>query len=145
MATPRDITVRLQAVLDRGGRNGASSNDIESCLIEIWLDDYAHGRSTEQVVRVQAQGFNYLFDIATERLIAAWGLSRGANHAPRPEARMRGFPLSAGPLFHRGHAIAHQLGGGPCSGAAGRDRRFPQYLDAAERVAGGDRDCCARA
>jgi hypothetical protein len=62
-------------------------------------------------VEVESDGFSYLFDIAHERLIAAWGVSRGANKEPRDKKRMERHPQSHGPLYHRGHAIPHSLGG----------------------------------
>ena len=55
--------------------------------------------------------FSYLFDIAPQRLIAAWGVSHGKFAGPRDDARMAGHPRGGGPLYHRGHAIAHTLGG----------------------------------
>ena len=81
-------------------------------LIELWLDDYTKGRPARDIVETTVDGFSYLFDIERERLIAAWGTSRGKNTAARPAARMAGHPLGGGPLYHRGHAIPHTLGGG---------------------------------
>jgi hypothetical protein len=80
-------------------------------LTEIWLDDYCVRGGTDQIIETKTSGFSYLFDIRNERLIAAWGLSQGRNSEPRPAARMAGHPLSLGPLYHRGHAIPHTLGG----------------------------------
>jgi hypothetical protein len=78
-----------------------------------WLDDYfRHAPDSSDVVEVQSQGFSYLFDIAAQRLIAAWGLSRGRVSVPRDKNRMAGHPRGAGPTYHRGHAIPHLLGGG---------------------------------
>jgi hypothetical protein len=68
-----------------------------------------HGGS--EVVETTVDRFSYLFDVAAERLIAAWGVSRGRDAAARDRSRMAGHPLSAGPLYHRGHAIPHTLGG----------------------------------
>lgn len=81
-------------------------------LVDLWLDDYVGVTPSNSIVETRAEGFAYLFDIAAERLIAAWGVSSGKNTAERPHARMAGHPLSAGPLYHRGHAIPHTLGGG---------------------------------
>jgi hypothetical protein len=80
-------------------------------LVDEWLADYAQSGSTTDIVETTASGFNYLFDIAQERLIAAWGISRGRHGEARDKARMAGHPLSDGPLYHRGHAIPHTLGG----------------------------------
>lgn len=81
------------------------------CLVEIWLEDYSRICRASDIVETRASGFSYLFDIRAERLIAAWGISTGRNTEPRPSSRMAGSPLSAGPLYHRGHAIPHSLGG----------------------------------
>src|SRR5262249_52706616 len=80
-------------------------------LTEIWLDDYCVRGGTDQIIETTTSGFSYLFGIRNERLIAAWGLSQGRNSEPRPAARMAGHPLGLGPLYHRGHAIPHTLGG----------------------------------
>ena len=80
-------------------------------LVEVWLADYARTTAIADIVETRAAGFSYLFDIQAERLIAAWGTSRGRSPDPRPAARMQGHPLGAGPLYHRGHAIPHTLGG----------------------------------
>jgi DNA/RNA non-specific endonuclease len=80
-------------------------------LVEIWLT--ASGpTASDNIVETRAVGFSYLFDLGYERLIAAWGVSAGRNAEARDKARMQGHPLSAGPLYHRGHAIPHTLGGG---------------------------------
>jgi hypothetical protein len=57
-----------------------------------------------------------LFDIAAERLIAAWGLSKGKDKSPRSiiATRMKGHPLTNlvhGKRYHRGHALPHTMGG----------------------------------
>jgi hypothetical protein len=80
-------------------------------LLNLWLSDYARYASTAAVVETQVSYFSYLFDIAAGRLIGAWGVSRGHHKAPRDGSRMAGHPNSAGPLYHRGHAIPHSLGG----------------------------------
>jgi hypothetical protein len=63
------------------------------------------------VIETTTSEFSYLFDIQAERLIAAWGISRGRHGGTRDKARMAGHPNSAGPRYHRGHAIPHTLGG----------------------------------
>lgn len=80
-------------------------------LIDCWLGEYARRAAIDAVVETRVAGFFYLFDIAAQRLIAAWGLSRGANHSARDKGRMSGHPLGARPHYHRGHAIPHSLGG----------------------------------
>ena len=78
-------------------------------MVAIWLDQYEQTTPNSDIIETRAVGFSYLFDIAQGRLIAAWGFSTGKNTDPRPD--MRGHPMSEGPLYHRGHAIAHTLGG----------------------------------
>jgi len=80
-------------------------------LVEVWLADYARPSQKTEVVATTVAEFCYLFDIAAERLIAAWGISKGRHGGARDASRMAGHPLSAGPLYHRGHAIPHTLGG----------------------------------
>ena len=103
--------------LNNRWKNTSSGSDfqvVEEYLIFSWLDDYYKlvGNSHTQVVETSNTGFSYLFDISQERLIAAWGSSKGKNNDHRDKSRMRGHPLSAGKKYHRGHAIPHTLGGG---------------------------------
>jgi hypothetical protein len=86
------------------------------CLVQSWLNDYGRVNDTYDVVETKDQGFSYLFDIATERLIAAWGLSKGKDTSPRAiiATRMKGHPLTntvGGKRYHRGHALPHTMGG----------------------------------
>lgn len=82
-------------------------------LIDSWLNDYySTGTTNHTIVETEYSGFSYLFDITSSRLIAAWGFSTGKNTEPRPKKRMAGAPIGAGPNYHRGHAVAHTLGGG---------------------------------
>ena len=46
-------------------------------LIGGWLDDYDRSTKKSDIVETTVSGFSYLFDIANERLIAAWGISHG--------------------------------------------------------------------
>jgi len=78
-------------------------------LIDIWL--VASEGLSGDVVQTTSANFSYLFDIGSERLIAAWGISSGRIAGERDSSRMRQFPLSAGQAYHRGHAIPHRLGG----------------------------------
>lgn len=87
---------------------------VSDYLVEIWVKDYLTSKSKRNLKLVETSdgNFSYLFDITNQRLIAAWGFSRGKSQAVRDKVRMAGHPLSAGTLYHRGHAIAHSLGGG---------------------------------
>ena len=86
------------------------------CLVEAWLNDYARVTGRYDVVEARDEGFSYLFDITAERLIAAWGLSKGKDKSPRSiiATRMKGHPLTntvGGKRYHRGHVIPHTMGG----------------------------------
>lgn len=85
---------------------------VVDALVDMWLSDYGAYASGGNIVETQNEGFSYLFDIAAERLLAAWGVSSGKNTAPRPASRMAGAPLGGPEGYHRGHAIPHTLGGG---------------------------------
>ena len=103
--------VRLVAGLN--GRNATSvfTGQVVPYLVDVWLSDYERLGGGDNVVETRAGDFCYLFDITEGRLLAAWGFSRGRFGGPRDKARMAGHPLSAGEHYHRGHAIAHTLGG----------------------------------
>ena len=96
--------------VSNGEQPGAWDNIVER-LLPLWLDDYARRRSSHDIVETTAGDFSYLFDIHAQRLIAAWGVSKGRHAGKRDASRMAGHPLSAGPHYHRGHAIPHTLGG----------------------------------
>ena len=86
------------------------------CLVETWLNDYARVFKDYDVVETKDAGFSYLFDLSAQRLIAAWGLSKGKDQSPRSiiATRMKGHPLTntvGGRRYHRGHAVPHTLGG----------------------------------
>src|SRR5215208_2982342 len=89
----------------------AFAREVIPCLTSAWLEDYTRSAPASDIVETTTSGFSYLFDVASERLIAAWGVSQGRHGGPRDKARMAGHPLSNGPLYHRGHAIPHTLGG----------------------------------
>lgn len=102
----------LLGTLDPAVSDAAFDDEIVPYLAEIWLDDYAASSPDRDVVQVTLDDFSYLFDVATGRLIAAWGVSSGRHGGARDKTRMAGHPLSTGPRYHRGHAIPHTLGGG---------------------------------
>jgi hypothetical protein len=105
---------RLASLLHRvpqDSPDAAFARTVIPYLVDVWLDDYARSSPIDDVVETSANNFAYLFDVARERLIAAWGISRGAHEGARDKGRMAGHPLGAGPLYHRGHAIPHSLGG----------------------------------
>jgi hypothetical protein len=101
----------LLAQLKTPPEDTAYEKDVIPYLVDLWLDDYERTARDCHAVETTASGFSYLFDLEHERLIAAWGVSRGPHQGGRDKARMAGHPLSAGPKYHRGHAIPHSLGG----------------------------------
>lgn len=80
-------------------------------LAGVWIDDYCARSKTNDIIETSASDFSYLFDVSGQRLLAAFGISNGRFGGARDASRMAGHPLSAGPLYHRGHAIPHTLGG----------------------------------
>ena len=107
---------QLLHLLQGAGAGGSAPDyetDVIPYLVDVWLDEYvAAGGSDLDVVQVSTGGFEYLFDVAAERLLAAWGVSQGKHTGARPASRMAGHPLGAGAGYHRGHAVPHTLGGG---------------------------------
>lgn len=89
--------------------------DIPGRLVPLWCDDYCLTNPKAELFSVDLNSlgtsFTYLFDLSLERTIAAYGEPIFAKHR-RDAGRMAGHPLSAGAEFHRGHLIAHSLGGG---------------------------------
>jgi hypothetical protein len=82
-------------------------------ILPKWCMSYRSATATlPQIVEVALDGFVNLFDIGSQRLIGVYGLSQGRHAGARDASRMAGHPQSAGPGYHRGHAIAHTLGGG---------------------------------
>jgi len=110
MAQYPRLTGLLRAVDPRSPNDGFTKT-IVPYLVEVWLDDYSSPSHAPEIVETRVSEFSYLFDIGAERLIAAWGISRGRHGGARDASRMAGHPLSAGSLYHRGHAIPHTLGG----------------------------------
>jgi hypothetical protein len=79
---------------------------------DLTMREYRPGTGGPQFVEVTESSFNYLFDLTDERLVLASGISQGAHTNVRDRNRMRGHPVRHGGEYHRGHSIAHQLGGG---------------------------------
>ena len=102
---------QMMLSFDQSSSEDGFTKEVIPYLMGIWLDDYARGGPKMDVVETTTSGFSYFFDIMAQRLIAAWGISHGRHSETRDKARMAGIPLGAGPLYHRGHAIPHTLGG----------------------------------
>jgi len=87
-------------------------DEVAAYLVDLWAEDYLATAGESDLVQTSTAGFSYLFDVKAERLLAAWGVSRGRSGATRDAARMAGHPKPGGHAYHRGHAIPHRLGGG---------------------------------
>ena len=88
---------------------------VEEYLVGRWLGHYlaTAGPEDPRVVQTIDRGNAYLFDIKDPgRLIAAWCISSGHHAEPRQRGRQAGQPKGGGDDYHRGHAIAHSMGGG---------------------------------
>ncbi len=92
--------------------NPAAVEEVNAYLTDQWIDDYAKLHRGGDLVEVRTGPFKNLFDIKSERLIAAWGQSQGRASHIRDRSRMAGHPLGGPTGYHRGHAIPHTLGGG---------------------------------
>jgi hypothetical protein len=88
---------------------------LAQALSDAWAADYrAHTDGRAELVEVDLGTLTYLFDIAQQRLVGAYGTS-APTRAPRPNARIRGHPASNRPdraQVDRGHVAAHSIGGG---------------------------------
>ena len=89
--------------------------DIPDRLVPLWCDDYYRENAGAELVEVDLKeagaALTYLFDLHLERVIVAFGVPAFAK-GKRDAGRMAGHPNSAGPAFHRGHLMAHSIGGG---------------------------------
>lgn len=109
MVDYRSIASTVRSV--RNGQAQGAWDRVAERLVQLWLDDYERRYPSTDIVETTTSGFSYLFDIAAQRLLAAWGVSKGRHAGARDARRMAGHPLSAGSHYHRGHAIPHTLGG----------------------------------
>jgi hypothetical protein len=89
--------------------------NIEEELIPLWCDAYYTDNPKAEVVQVDldeaSSSFSYLFDIELERVLVAFGVPIYSKHK-RDASRMAGHPLANAGKFHRGHLMAHSIGGG---------------------------------
>jgi len=89
--------------------------EIPERLLQLWCEDYYGGNPAAELVTVDLKDsgttYTYLFDLTLQRSVSTFGVPVFVQHA-RDAARMAGHPLSAGSQFHRGHLMAHSIGGG---------------------------------
>jgi hypothetical protein len=99
-------------MLERIVSKASISDNALPYLIENWLRWYARSGAVCKIVETTQDGCSFLYDLAAERLIAAWTFSTGKNTEKRDKYRQREYPMNFGSTYHRGHAIPHS-GGGP--------------------------------
>ena len=96
-------------------RGGNVVRDISIDLVPLWCDAYNYMNPQAELVQVDVDthgtSCSYLFDIALERNIVAFGMPILSKHQ-RDKNRQNKHPRSGGSKFDRGHLIAHALGGG---------------------------------
>lgn len=113
-ASPPEIPMasypRLKDLMSAAQHDGRW-DEIAAYLVGVWIDDYMTTADATDIVETTDSSFSYLFDIEAERLLAAWGISRGRHGGARDAGRMAGHPKAGGIQYHRGHAIPHTLGG----------------------------------
>lgn len=84
--------------------------DVE--IVPDWIGSYRQATQFQpDIISANVDGSDYVFDIALGRGIGSYCITAGKHSGPRPSSRMRGHPQSAGEDYHRGHLIAHTLGG----------------------------------
>jgi len=86
--------------------------DLIGRVEDLAMSEYRRGAARPDFVEVTESGFSYIFDLNDDRLVLASGISQGPQTHVRDRSRMRGHPVRQGGEYHRGHSIAHQLGGG---------------------------------
>lgn len=82
--------------------------ELERC----WIGAYRRLGGLPDIVEVKERGFSYLFDLTGERPIAAYGRIGEPAPEARDRSRLAGYPRASEGGYHKGHLIAHRLGGG---------------------------------
>ena len=80
-------------------------------LVELWGEDYEAANPLAELLETTVDHVTYLFDADAERVVGMYGMPKAAGHK-RDASRMKGHPLQQGAGLHRGHLMAHSLGGG---------------------------------
>jgi hypothetical protein len=86
--------------------------DVIDSKINECIAEYKYKFPAFSLREVNLEGANYIFDESSQRLIMAWAISKGKSNQDRDTPRMKNIPKGGGNDTHRGHAIAHTLGGG---------------------------------
>lgn len=87
-------------------------HELSQRLSDMWCAAYLLFCPEAEIVTVELDSFSYLFDLTTERNVAAYGVMRGKQARSRDRSRMAGFPKAEGQDYHRGHLIPHGGHGG---------------------------------
>jgi hypothetical protein len=96
---------------EAAGAGRPLSEALADWLVPHWSEAYGALGGSSEIVEVTEGRFTYLFDIAAERAIAAYGVTQATQPSPRDKSRIAGFPSSEA-RYQKGHLIAHRLGGG---------------------------------
>lgn len=93
---------------------------LEQRLGEAIAKQYGTRFAGGQILKINAQGFTYLFDFSArkrkreDRVLCVWGLSQKSS-APRDSSRMSGFLggglVIGGRRYDKGHLASHGQGG----------------------------------
>ncbi len=111
---PINYAAVMSALADMG------AGEIEAALLEtlpdLWCDAYARmSGGPVDIVEVPLDSYRYLFDLARERVVVAYGLS-APNPAARDASRMQGWLGRISDRFRgrgdKGHIMSHRQGGG---------------------------------
>ena len=89
-------------------------SDIAAKLEPIWCDEYYNSNPQAELLSVllseNGTTFTCIFDLRLQRAVASYGVPVYATHH-RAAGRMAGHPLEEGKGLHRGHPMAHSIGG----------------------------------
>jgi hypothetical protein len=78
-------------------------------LVDRWAREYSQ-RTGRVLYEIEDHGYTYVYDVEGSRVVCVSGRSQKPT-ASRDITRQRGSP-PPGPGDHRGHIIAHSIGGG---------------------------------
>lgn len=111
---PIDEGTYLQVVAAYTGNDIVG--ELPDSLVQLWRDDYAAASPLAELLQVDVAEpggppFSYLFDLALQRNVVAWGVPAYVTHK-RDATRLAGHPLGGDNRYHRGHLMSHATGGG---------------------------------
>jgi hypothetical protein len=90
--------------------------ELSHVLPALWFEAFRKmPGATTDIVAIDQDRYTYLFDLGSERIVAAYGLST-PNPAKRDSSRMQGFLGKISDRFKgrsdKGHIMSHRQGGG---------------------------------